>query len=168
MSANLVEQFREGWDAMRSDLSFDRRGKPATACPYLATSPNAYAWHAGYAYSLQDHTPLNGGEILVARMGRGDLFNVWLGGGRQLAAEVSWDAGAATVGRFRECRSSLSAAAISRLHALELAKRPDVAERNRQIIELAAKAPLQSKGRPVADVGHLPLFVAANEPELFA
>jgi hypothetical protein len=40
------------------------------------------------------------------------------------------------------------------------------AERNRQLVELRAKAPLRSKGKPVADAGHLPLFVAGNEPGL--
>lgn len=36
----------------------------------------------------------------------------------------------------------------------------------RQWIGLRAKAPLQSKGKPVEDPSHLPLFVAANEPTL--
>lgn len=36
----------------------------------------------------------------------------------------------------------------------------------RQRLSLAASAPLQSKGKPVEDAAHLPLFVAANEPGL--
>lgn len=40
------------------------------------------------------------------------------------------------------------------------------ASRNSELVALRAKAPLQSKGRPVEDAGHLPLFVAADEPGL--
>lgn len=40
-------------------------------------------------------------------------------------------------------------------------------ERDRLELELRERAPLQSKGKPVEDAGHLPLFVAANEPTLF-
>lgn len=39
-------------------------------------------------------------------------------------------------------------------------------ERDRKLVELGARAPLQSKGKPVEDPAHLPLFVAANEPPL--
>jgi hypothetical protein len=41
------------------------------------------------------------------------------------------------------------------------------AERDRELLQLASKAPLRSKGKPVEDAGHLPLFVAGNEPRLF-
>lgn len=34
-------------------------------------------------------------------------------------------------------------------------------------LELRAKAPMQSKGKPVRDAGELPLFIAGNEPSLF-
>lgn len=40
-------------------------------------------------------------------------------------------------------------------------------EKAAQLLELRAKAPLRSKGKPVADAAHLPLFVAAAEPRLF-
>lgn len=56
------------------------------------------------------------------------------------------------------------------IHALlkgREAPAPAITERERQILELGAKAPLQSKGRPVEDAGHLPLFIAADEPTLF-
>jgi hypothetical protein len=39
-----------------------------------------------------------------------------------------------------------------------------ITERDRKLAQLGAASPLRSKGQPVADVGHLPLFVAANEP----
>lgn len=45
-------------------------------------------------------------------------------------------------------------------------KRASEIERSRQLAELRAKAPLQSKGKPVEDAGHLPLFIAGNEPSL--
>lgn len=50
------------------------------------------------------------------------------------------------------------------IHAL--LKGRDV-ERDRQVVELGASAPLQSKGKPVKDAGELPLFIAGNEPTLF-
>lgn len=33
-------------------------------------------------------------------------------------------------------------------------------------LELQAKAPMRSKGKPIEDAAHLPLFIAANEPRL--
>lgn len=50
--------------------------------------------------------------------------------------------------------------------AMRLNKRP-MTDTDRQRAKLGAAAPLQSKGKPVEDHNHLPLFVAANEPELF-
>jgi hypothetical protein len=41
-----------------------------------------------------------------------------------------------------------------------------ITERDRQLAQLGAAAPMRSKGRAVEDVGHLPLFVAADEPRL--
>lgn len=41
-----------------------------------------------------------------------------------------------------------------------------ITERDRKLAQLGAAAPLRSKGRPVEDPEHLPLFVAANEPRL--
>lgn len=43
-----------------------------------------------------------------------------------------------------------------------------IRERDRQTVQLRAAAPLRSKGRPVEDAAHLPLFVAGNEPGLFS
>jgi hypothetical protein len=54
-------------------------------------------------------------------------------------------------------------AAYERRRARERAQE----SRERLELELRAKAPLQSRGRAVQDAGHLPLFVAGNEPTLF-
>lgn len=50
------------------------------------------------------------------------------------------------------------------LKAAEL-ERQGNADRNRQLLELRAKAPKRAAA-PQADAGHLPLFIAANEPRL--
>jgi hypothetical protein len=39
-------------------------------------------------------------------------------------------------------------------------------DRDRAWCELRTKCPLRSKGKPVEDPAHLPLFVAADEPKL--
>lgn len=39
-------------------------------------------------------------------------------------------------------------------------------ELQRRLARLMAAAPLRSKGKPIEDAAHLPLFVAANEPSL--
>ena len=46
-----------------------------------------------------------------------------------------------------------------------MTKRP-ISDRDRQLLQLRAQAPLKSKGKPVEDPGFLPLFVAADEPGL--
>jgi hypothetical protein len=158
----LTDYFREGYEAAR--VGVDR-------CPHYATSDAAAGWHAGNRYA-DAGGPLNAGEIILATKGTGDRVHLF--GGRSLAfghwiASIGWNhddehAAAVSIGKA----SAMSS--MSRRYKAEILRRQapsPCSERERLELELRAAAPLQSKGRPVADADHLPLFVAANEPTLF-
>jgi hypothetical protein len=157
---DLTDLFRQGAAA-----------EEGARCPFYATSDAAAAWHAGNHYNGAPGTALNAGEILLVTKGRGDRVNLFAGpsiGFNQIVATVTWDYDQEHQAAVRFERY----AGVHR-HRAEVERRsradqaPAMNERDRQLIELRAKAPLQSKGRPVADPAHLPLFVSANEPSLF-
>ncbi len=72
---------------------------------------------------------------------------------------------------IRSSRKPIGRGEAKAIHALLRGRSPlgpsAEAERSRQELELRARAPLQSKGKPIEDAAHLPLFIASNEPELF-
>lgn len=148
--ADLTAEFREGASAAAD-------GEPAR-CPYYATSPAADAWHAGHAWERVGRPAFAGsiyaGDVLQVTKGRGELVNLWADGRRQIVARVRWNA------------PTLSDAPPVQFEAGR-AWNSSKAERDAKLLELGAAAPLRSKGRPVEDAGHLPLFVAGNEPSLF-
>lgn len=134
---DLTLEFVEGGNAAAA-------GHSRANCPHYATSNAADGWHAGHTWRSSGKS-LNG--VSRVTKGRGERVNIFLAR-RQVVAVVRWN-------------------------DPSLADEPPVtfepysSERERQFLELRAKAPLQSKGKPVADAGHLPLFVSADEPSLF-
>lgn len=139
MSTDLTLEFLEGGAAANAD-------QPSSACPYLATSNAAEAWLAGHAWHVAGFSC---NAIATATNGRGSKINLRTLNGRTVVAVVYWLCG----------RGEVQFPAI--------ATDPSLAELRRHKIELAAAAPLRSKGKPVHDAGELPLFIAGNEPELF-
>jgi hypothetical protein len=116
-------------------------GADRSSCPYYATSNAAEAWHAGHAWHSYGRSC---NAIDRVTNGRGSRVTLRTANGRAIAAMIDWEAPGAPV--------SFPAIAT-----------------DRELYEtgLRAAAPLQSCGKPVEDAGHLPLFVAANEPALF-
>lgn len=164
----ITEYFRAGAEAAA-------RAIPVEVCPHYATSDAAAGWWAGFHYD----GPLNAGEIILATKGSGDRVHLF--GGYSLdfghwIASIRWNydenerrsAGVSIIraSAMSSLRSRYKREIIRRLAAA--GELPPMNERDRQELELRAKAPLQSKGKPVEDAGFLPLFVAANEPGLFA
>lgn len=149
--AELTAEFREGAKAAAA-------GGDRGRCPYYATSNAADAWHAGFECERRYH--LDGIAVEKVTKGRGYLLNVF-GAADRFVAGVNWNAPTAdraplvTFDEWQEWSPAMKAAE----------RRPS--ERDRQLLELGAAAPLQSKGKAVADAGALPLFIAANEPTLF-
>lgn len=140
--AELTLEFLEGGAAANAGADRD-------ACPYYATSNAADAWHAGFEF----HSRGNVNDVLQVTKGRGYRLNLWTAR-RQIVALVDWNHPSLT----DHPPVSFDSAG---------APNSNKAERDRKLVELAAAAPLQSKGRAVEDAAHLPLFVAANEPTLF-
>jgi hypothetical protein len=160
----LTDYFRAGYEAMKAG---------ADRCPHYATSDAAAGWHAGFHYD----GPLNAGEIIIATKGTGDRVHLFGGYSLEFGhwiAHIRWNVddehrAAVKIERaspMSSLRSRYKREIIRRI-TVAAGARPPMSERDRQELELRANAPLQSKGRPVADAGHLPLFVSANEPSLF-
>lgn len=61
---------------------------------------------------------------------------------------------------------SAPASFAHRSHAIAEERR-DERERDAQLIALRLASPMRPGARAIEDVNHTPLFIAANEPELF-
>jgi hypothetical protein len=152
---DLTTEFRQGAAAAAA-------GADRSSCPHYATSNAADAWHAGHVFQACSVFGLVAADVAQVSKGRGARLNLWpFAAGDKMVATVAWnDAGGdplppVTFDQARDWSPAMKAAHVDQ-------------ERDRQLLELRAAAPMQARGRAVSDAGHLPLFVAANEPELFA
>lgn len=116
-------------------------GADRSSCPHIWSSNAAEAWHAAHAWHARGYSCE---AIERCTNGRGYTVNLRSSSGRLVVAAVDWDV-----------PGDVPAVAF-----------PAIAT-DSTLAELRAAAPLRSKGKPVEDAGHLPLFVAANEPSLF-
>lgn len=118
-------------------VASDSGDAPQSRCPHYATSDAADAWYTGAAIG---RGLIPGFVATKATKGRGARVNLFAADGSGVAVAVSYDSGFVLT---------------------DPVDRWDAAP-----VQLAAAAPLRSKGHAVEDAGHLPLFVAANEPAL--